>query len=134
MKYLIDTSALVRLVRGQVRGEWDEMVERGLIAICEPVLCEALAIADTKTYERTERELRATYPWVPTPDEPWIAVNSIRKQLALRSAHRGLSVADYLVVATAMRSKLTVLHEDGDFETVGRTVQGFMQQRLTSTA
>jgi predicted nucleic acid-binding protein len=42
-----------------------------------------------------------------------------------------MSIADYLVVATAIRLKLVVLHEDVDFETVARYVPQLQQERLT---
>jgi predicted nucleic acid-binding protein len=41
-------------------------------------------------------------------------------------------VADHLVVATAIRLKLVVLHEDADFETVARVIPQLHEQRLTA--
>jgi len=90
------------------------------VAICDPVLTEVLTIADAKTYTRVEDDLREAYPWVPVPDDVWSIVTSVRRELATKSVHQGLSVADHLVVATAIRLKLTVLHEDADFETAAR--------------
>ena len=131
MKYLVDTSALVRIVRRQVGTEWDELVERGLVAVCEPVLVEALTVADAKRYPQVEKELRDTYPWVPVPDDVWELVRAVRTELAAHSQHQGLSVADYLVIATAIRLKLVVLHEDADFATVARIVPQLQQQRIS---
>lgn len=130
MKYLIDTSALVRIVRRQVDEHWYQQVTRGLVAICDPVLTEVLTIADAKTYTRVEDDLREAYPWVPVPDDVWSIVTSVRRELATKSVHQGLSVADHLVVATAMRLKLTVLHEDADFETAARMVPQLHQERI----
>jgi predicted nucleic acid-binding protein len=130
VSYLADTSALVRILRRQVDARWDDTVERGLVALCEPVLVEALTIADAKRYDRVEREIRETYPWVPVPDDAWEVVRSVRRELAARSQHQGLSVADHLVVATAIRRKLVVLHEDADFETVSRIVPQLRQERI----
>lgn len=132
MKYLIDTSALVRVLRGQAASHWHEQIQRGLVAICEPVIAETLAMADAKQYERVEADLRDAYPWVPTPDDVWDVVRVTRRELARHSQHRGLSVADHLVVATALRSRLTVLHEDADFQTVARLVPQFQQERLSA--
>jgi hypothetical protein len=39
-------SALVRIIRGRIDERWDDMIERGLVASCEPVLAEALTIAE----------------------------------------------------------------------------------------
>jgi predicted nucleic acid-binding protein len=130
VNYLIDTSALVRVLRRQVDTHWDDVVDRGLIAVCEPVLVEALSIADAKQYEQVERDIRDLYPMVAMPDDVWDIVRAVRRDLAAHSQHRGLSVADHLVVATAIRLKLVVLHQDADFETVSRFVPQLRQERL----
>ncbi|BCJ77195.1 ribonuclease VapC6 [Catellatospora sp. IY07-71] len=134
MKYLIDTSALVRILRKQADEHWNGQVARGLVAICDPVLTETLTIADAKAYGRVEDGLRAAYPWVPVPDDVWDIVTSIRRELAKHSAHQGLSVAEYLVAATAIRLKLTVLHEDADYQTAARLVPQLKQQRISETS
>ncbi len=66
------------------------------------------------------------------PDNIWDLVGAIRRELAPHSAHQGLSVADLVVAATAIRLKLTVLHEDGDFETVARFVPQLREQRIST--
>jgi predicted nucleic acid-binding protein len=48
------------------------------------------------------------------------------------SAHRGLSVADLVVAATAIRLKLIVLHEGADFETMARFVPELRQRRISA--
>lgn len=131
MKYLVDTSALVRMVRRQVDPQWSDLAARGLIAICDPVLVETLTIADAKAYDRVERALRDLYPWVPIPDDAWQVVRAVRQELARQSAHQGLSVADHLVIATAIRLKLVVLHQDADFETAARLVPQLHQERIS---
>lgn len=132
MRYLVDTSALVRLYRRQVDPSWYDFVDRGLIAICEPVLAETLTIADAKSYGKAEQDLAKAYLWVPIPDDSWRMVAVIRRELANYSAHQGLSVADLLVAATAIRLKLEVLHEDADFETVARYVPLLRQRRISA--
>jgi predicted nucleic acid-binding protein len=132
--YLADTSAVVCIGRRQVAEEWRELVSRGLVAICEPVLCEALTIADKSKYGSAELELKSSYSWVPVPDNVWSLVGTIRRELAAHSVHQGVSVADYLIVATAIKSKLVLLHEDGDFETVARFVPQLQQQRISEVS
>ena len=131
MNYLIDTSALVRIVRRQVEPRWYEAVRAGRVALCEPVLTETLTIADAKSYEAVEAELRDAYPYVPVVDDVWRVVASVRRELASHSQHHGLSVADHLVIATAIRLKLVVLHADADFETVARIVPQLQQEWIT---
>jgi predicted nucleic acid-binding protein len=129
--YLVDTSALVRIVRRQAPPERYQQVERGLVAICEPVLVEALTLADATSYERVEKALLAAHPWLVAPDDAWETIRATRRELAQHSQHQGLSVADYLVVATALKHDVTVLHEDADFETVARFVPSLRQERLS---
>jgi predicted nucleic acid-binding protein len=132
VKYLVDTSALVRILRRQADESWHDQVTRGLLAICDPVLTETLTIADAKAYSRVEEALREAYPWVPVPDDAWDLVTSVRRELATKSVHQGLSVADHLVVATAIRLKLVVLHEDADFETVAKMIPQLQQERISA--
>jgi len=131
VRYLIDTSALVRVIRRQVDPHWDEQTGHGVVAVCEPVLIETLTIAGAKHYDQLEDELLNTYPWVPVPERAWDSARAVRRALAAQSTHQGLSVADHLVVATARHHGLTVLHDDADFETVGRIVPDFRQERIS---
>jgi len=130
VKYLIDTSALVRILRRQVDQSWHEQVTHGMVAICAPVLTEALTIARATEYERVRTDLLAAYPWVPVPDRAWETVRSVQARLAAKSQHNGLSVADHLVVATALHHKLTILHQDADFATAAAVVSDIQEQRI----
>lgn len=130
MKYLIDTSALVRILRRQVDESWHEQVTHGMVAICDPVLAETLTIARASDYERIRTDLLEAYPWVPVPDRAWETVRSVQARLAAKGQHHGLSVADHLVVATALHHQLTILHEDADFGTAAAIVPDIRQQRI----
>jgi predicted nucleic acid-binding protein len=132
VNYLVDTSALVRIVRRQVEPVWYDLVDRGLLSICEPVLAETLLIADAKSYAEMETTLCGTYLLVTVPDGIWELAAVIRRELAPHGAHKGLSVTDLVVAATAMRLKLEVLHEDGDFETMARFVPELRQRRISA--
>jgi predicted nucleic acid-binding protein len=41
-------------------------------------------------------------------------------------------VADLVIAATAIRLKLTVLHEDADYETLARFVPQLRQRRISA--
>ena len=130
MKYLIDTSALVRILRRQVDQSWHEQVTHGMVAISDPVLTEVLTIARATEYERVRDDLLATYPWVAVPDRAWEAGHSVQARLAVKSQHNGLSVADHLVVATALHHDLTILHEDADFCAAAAVVPEIKEWRI----
>jgi predicted nucleic acid-binding protein len=57
-------------------------------------------------------------------------VRSVQARLAAKSQHNGLSVADHLVVATALHHHLTILHEDTDFGTAAAIVPDIQEQRI----
>lgn len=132
MKYLADTSALVRLLRNQAADPWDELADRGLVTICEPAMAETLLLAETKKYEALETSIEEKYLKIDIPDGVWRLVAGIRRELASHSAHQGLSVADLVIAATALRLNMTILHEDADYETVARFVPKLRQQRLST--
>jgi predicted nucleic acid-binding protein len=133
VRYLVDTSALVRMLRHQVDESWHEQVVHGMVAICDPVLTETLTVARATEYERVRTDLLEAYPWVPVPDRAWDTVHSVQARLAAKSQHHGLSVADHLVVATALHHNLTILHEDADFGTAAAIVPDIQQQRISTT-
>ncbi|WP_238012236.1 PIN domain-containing protein [Dactylosporangium sp. AC04546] len=132
MKYLADTSALVRIYRGQVSDAWQDAVDRGLVTLTEPALTELLTVADAKRYLELERDICETYPWATIPDNIWGMVSAIRHELVEPSVYQDVSVADLVIAATAIRLKLVVLHEDGDFETIARHVPELRQQRISA--
>jgi predicted nucleic acid-binding protein len=132
MRYLVDTSALVRILRRQADPAWYELVDRGLLSVCEPVMVETLHIAEAGRYAELEQSLLEAYLPVTVPDGIWALVAAIRRELAPHSAHQGLSVADLVIAATAMRLKLVVLHEDADFETVAKFVPELRQRRISA--
>src|SRR5262249_42770851 len=74
---------MVRMQRGQVDAVWEDLADRGLVALCEPVLTETLTITDTKSYARVEQELRDGYPWATVPDNIWPLVGAIWHRTAL---------------------------------------------------
>ena len=131
MRYLVDTSALTRIMRKQADPGWDEIEDRGLLSVCEPVLAETLLIANSSNYTKTEQEINNRFIPVAIPEGVWEVVAAIRRHLVPRGAHRGLSVADLVIAATAIRLKLEVLHEDADYETVARFMPELQQRRLS---
>ncbi|WP_432975659.1 PIN domain-containing protein [Dactylosporangium sp. CA-233914] len=121
---------MVRIIRRQVDPSWHQLVGRGLVALCEPVIAEAMLVVDAKRYTAAEKEFRETYVVATIPDGMWDLTVAIRHELAPHSAHLGLAVTDLVVAATAIRLKLEVLHEDADFETMARFVPELRQRRI----
>ncbi|MCM2428543.1 PIN domain nuclease [Streptomyces sp. RKAG337] len=120
--YLIDTSAVARILLGRTTAEWDDRIGAGLVAICDitelEVLYSARSAADR---ERLKTALDSHYAWCPIPDGTYRRARVVQEQLTAKSEHRSAGPIDLLVSAVAEQSGLTLLHYDRDFETIART-------------
>ena len=120
--YLIDTSALARVLLGQNTTEWDDRIGAGLVAICDitelEVLYSARSAADRA---RLKAALDAHYVWCPVPDGIYRRSRVVQEQLTAKGEHRSAGPVDLLVAAAAEEAGLALLHYDRDFETIART-------------
>jgi hypothetical protein len=129
--WLIDKSALVRLVNSPDVDDWNNRVERGLVHISNLTRLEVGYSARTGSAAR--RDFREP-PLAAMPVEyltPAIEDRSLEVQLLLADIgkHRGPSIPDLLIAATAELVGLTVLYVDKDFELIGERT-GQPTQRL----
>jgi predicted nucleic acid-binding protein len=119
--YLIDTSALARVLLRQTTNEWDDRIGAGLVAICDitelEVLYSARSAADRA---RLKAALDAHYAWCPVPDGIYRRSRIVQEQLTAKGEHRSAGPIDLLVAAAAEEAGLTLLHFDRDFETIAR--------------
>lgn len=116
-RYLLDTSALVRILRdAEVRAEWEQQITAGLVAVCPVVELEFLFTARSPR-ERAELVslLGAAYGWVDTPERAFARAAEVQQHLTERGTHRAAGMADLLVAATAELHQLTLVHYDHDF-------------------
>ncbi|MDX3530067.1 PIN domain nuclease [Streptomyces sp. ID05-39B] len=120
--YLIDTSALARVLLRQTTAEWDDRIGAGLVSICDitelEVLYSARSAADRA---RLKAALDAHYVWCPMPDGIYRRSRIVQEQLTTKGEHRSAGPVDLLVAAAAEEAGLTLLHCDRDFETIART-------------
>lgn len=131
--YLIDSSALVRILRKDVDPAWIEYAISRRFAICEPVLCETIKAVGKGQAKRAETNLLAGHRYVELPEGVWDYVRALRHDLIERSMHNMFSVADYLVAATAIKLKLPVLHEDKDYPAAAKIFPQLSEQRISKT-
>lgn len=119
--YLIDTSAIARVLLGRTTAEWDDRIGAGLVALCDitelEVLYSARSAADR---ERVKRTLNAHYTWCPMPDGIYRRARVVQELLTVKGEHRSAGPVDLLVAAAAEEAGLTLLHYDRDFETIAR--------------
>lgn len=120
--YLIDTSALARVLLRQNTAEWDDRIAAGLVAVCNITELEVLYSARSATDRaRLKSALDAHYAWCPMPDGVYRRSRVIQEQLTAKGGHRSAGPVDLLVAAAAEEAGLTLLYDDRDFETIART-------------
>jgi predicted nucleic acid-binding protein len=122
VQFLIDTSALVRILRDEgVRHRWEQQITAGMVAVCPIVELEVLYAARSKA-DRDEliELLRAAFAWVVVPDRTFLRAAEVQSALTDAGSHRSAGVVDLLVAATAESHRLTLLHYDRDFDQIVR--------------
>lgn len=118
--YLIDTSALFRVVRDEeLYQAWADPITAGVIAICPIVELEFLYSARSLA-DRLEKLslLHDLFGWVAMSDHAWQRAAEVQQLLTDTGQHRSAGPVDLLIAATAEREGLAVLCDDHDFRTV----------------
>ncbi|MCX4387450.1 PIN domain nuclease [Micromonospora peucetia] len=118
--YLVDTSALVRLLRDpDTQARWEQPLTAGLLAVCPLVELEFLYSARSLADRRSlGDQLRAAFNWVGMPDRIYERAAEIQDELTARGTHRSAGAVDLLIAATAEYQGLSLLHYDRDFDQI----------------
>jgi predicted nucleic acid-binding protein len=132
-EWLVDKSALARLGRSVDADLWLSRVQRGLVRITAATVLElgfsARSASDWHALlEQAPVALMPIESLTPQIERRAIAVQGM---LADRGKHRGPSIPDLLIAATAELIGSTVLHVDKDFELIAE-VTGQRVERLRS--
>jgi predicted nucleic acid-binding protein len=132
VRFLADTSAISRLQQAKVHARWHRAVAQGVVGFSDPVELEVLRWVEGGERRRAMQEtLRTSYPWIPTPDDIWADAKALQDRLGDRGLHNGASPVDLIVAITAERQRLTVLHDDRDFDVISG-ITGVRVQRITA--
>jgi predicted nucleic acid-binding protein len=120
--YLLDTSALVRLLRDpKLQDAWYDAIDAEAIGSCYPQRTEFLYSArSTPEYEEITEMFSDLYPDVSVPKSAGQWISSVQYKMARKGEHRSASAVDLMIAATAAHHGLTVLHDDADYRTVAR--------------
>ncbi len=125
VRYLLDTSALVRVLRERsARARWEQQITAGLVAVCPLVELELLYSARSKADREEMIELlAATFAWVTMPDRVFSRAAEIQAALTARGQHRSAGAVDLLVAATADLHALSLVHYDHDFDDIAHATE-----------
>ena len=117
-RYLLDKSALARMIHPSVRRRLAPIIEAGEAASCAVVDLEVLYSARTyEDYVETRRRRDLAYHQVPLTEDAFRRAIDVQQELA-GSGHHRLPIPDLIIAAAAERASLTVLHYDNDFDTI----------------
>jgi predicted nucleic acid-binding protein len=117
-RFLVDKSALARMPLEPVRRRLAPILEAGEAATCSIIELEVLYSVRSFDEHRQTRHRRAlAYAKVPLTEQVFERAMDVQGELAKCGRHR-LPIPDLLVAAAAEIAHLTVLHYDGDFDTI----------------
>jgi predicted nucleic acid-binding protein len=121
---LIDTSAWIEFLQdtgSPVCGRVDELLDHD-IATCHPIRMEVLAGARDERHLNDLRRLLARATLLPTR-----ATDYEEAAALYRTCRRGgetvSRLIDCLIAATAIRSRVAILHADADFDALARQTE-----------
>ena len=118
-RYLLDTSAAARVPHPRVADRVVPLLSAGLLATCAALDLEALYSARSpREYHGVRADRRLAYEYLPTEDADWERALQVQAALAEAGRRRGVGLADLVVGAVAERHRVTVLHYDGDYDSV----------------
>ncbi|MCD0446512.1 PIN domain nuclease [Glycomyces sp. A-F 0318] len=135
--YLIDTSALARLMRGEESEQgWDRAAAAGLIAVCPIIELEYFFSSRSwKDRQQDEQDMTALFCWVHVDERMFRRAVEVQSALTRNGHHRSAGPVDLLVAATAEFHDLTLLHRDRDFDCIaavtGQRMEWFGRERST---
>ncbi|MEU5161359.1 PIN domain-containing protein [Streptomyces sp. NPDC020875] len=135
MIFLLDTSALVRLLRSaELQHAWRAALTAGVIGSCYPQRAEFLHSArNGREYDEIVEMFADVYPDVTVPKSAGRWIGGVQHRLARAGEHRGASAVDLMIAATAAHHGLTVLHDDADYRAVARHAPDLAEHNIHDT-
>ncbi|MFI5500485.1 VapC toxin family PIN domain ribonuclease [Nocardia asteroides] len=120
--YLIDSSALWRLLRGDaVTDKWREVIADGYLRSCYPQRAEFLRSArNLKDFGELCQLFDQSIPDVSVPKSAGTWIGGVQHRAAQAGCVNAFSAVDLQVCATAGYHGLVVVHDDHDFVTATR--------------
>jgi predicted nucleic acid-binding protein len=118
VRYLVDTSVFARLSKANVAAAFSPYAATGQVGMCAPVAFEICYSARSHADYLILAERLLAFTEVPISDADHRRSLEIQLALSAKGQHRALSLVDALVSAVAEARNLTILHYDGDYETV----------------
>jgi predicted nucleic acid-binding protein len=134
--YLLDTSALVRLLRDpKLQEAWYDAIDAEAVGSCYPQRTEFLYSARSAVeYDEIAEMFSDLYPDVAVPKTAGRWVSNVQYQMSRAGQHRSASAVDLIIAATAAHHGLTVLHDDADYRAVARQAPDLAEHNIYDLA
>lgn len=117
-RYLVDKSALARMPLEPVRRKLAPILEAGEAATCAVIDLEVLYSArNAEDHEAIRRRRDLAYQRVPLTEPIFERAIFVQGLLARTGRHR-IPIPDLVIAAAAEQAGLSVLHYDGDFDSI----------------
>lgn len=119
--FLVDTSVWIEVFKKQSRLDLASIVPFDEIVTCLPVIQEVLQGFDDERAYRTARDAMYSLPIVESPLHHSVFDEAVHLyRMTRRSGYTVRSGVDCVIAACAIRSHLTVVHKDRDFDSLAR--------------
>lgn len=117
-RYLIDKSALARMVHEPVARRLTPIIEAGAAATCAIIELAILYSArNHQEHERIRRRRELAYDHAPVTGETLARAIEVQGELARKGRHR-VPIPDLIIAAVAEKAGLTVLHYANDYDLI----------------
>ena len=117
-RYLIDKSALARMIREPVRQRLGPIIEAGEAATCAIIELEVLySVRNHADHERVRQRRSLAYETVSISDVTLERAMDIQSELAKAGRHR-VPIPDLIIAAAAEEASLIVIHYDSDYDVI----------------
>ena len=125
--YLIDRSALARMIHAPVRRRLAPIIESGEAATCAIIDLEICFSARSyQDYLETRQRRALAYTQIPLADAVFQRALDVQQALA-RMGHHRLPIPDLIISAAAESASVMVLHYDRDFDAIARVTRQPME-------
>jgi predicted nucleic acid-binding protein len=118
-RFLLDTSVWSRIDAAPVAQRCVPLIRGGLVATCSIIDLELLYSARSPAGHAAARVERRLALELLAIEQPTLdRAGEVQAALAERGEHRGASLPDLVIAATAERAGVTVLHYHADYDLI----------------
>lgn len=127
-RYLVDSSAIVRLVEPEVAALLGPLVADGLVATCGIVDLELFGrITDADARAEVQATRTAAFTWLPTVDDDFRRALAVQALLAAEHMRHRVDWPALIVAAVAERHGVAVLHSSTAFDWIAKVTGQAME-------